>query len=58
MEQKPNKNVRGPDKFPRKKRGAMAHISMRLPQEVVDFFGKSTVRMREALETYMRENNV
>jgi hypothetical protein len=48
------KNVRGPDKFPRKQRPKMQHMSIRLPHEVIAYFGGSTVRRREALEIYVR----
>ncbi len=60
MEQQtpPAKRMRGPDKTPRKTRPKMKHLSMRLPYEVVDFFGGSTIAMREVLETHMRENKV
>jgi len=37
---------RGPNKVPRPK---MALISMRLPQEVLDFYEGSSVRMRAVL---------
>lgn len=47
---------RGPDKKPRAKRGKN-HRSyhIRLPQEVIDFYGSSTA-MRAALEKYMQES--
>jgi hypothetical protein len=33
----------------------MPHISIRLPQEVVDYYGGSTTRMRDALIAAMRD---
>jgi hypothetical protein len=58
MDQAQPKRVRGPDKAPRKTRPKMKHISMRLPHEVADFFGGSTIAMRDALEKHVRENKV
>lgn len=43
-EPKRYRGQRGPGKKER-----MAHLTIRLPQEVVDYFGGSTVKMREAL---------
>lgn len=45
-EPKRYRGQRGPDKVPRSR---MVHVSMRLPAEVVDYFGGSTINMREAL---------
>ena len=41
---------RGPGKRP-----TLRIVSVRLPQEVVDFFGGSTIRMREALVAHMQD---
>ena len=43
---------RGPNKVQRPR---MPHISIRLPQEVVDYYGGSTTRMRDALIAAMRD---
>lgn len=41
---------RGPNKV---KKESMVHVSIRLPQRVIDHFGGSSVRMREVLEAYI-----
>ena len=47
-EVKRKRGQRGPGK-----KGRMAHVTMRLPQDVVDYFGGSSIRMREALIQYV-----
>lgn len=52
---------RGPDLKPRKMRGKtslMKSVCIRLSPEVVEYYGGSSARMREALNTHMRENSV
>lgn len=49
-EAKRYRGKRGPGKKP-----SLRMVSMRLPQEVVDFFGGSTIRMREALVARMED---
>ena len=60
-EPKRKRGQRGPDLKPRKQRGKtslMASVCIRLPPDVVEYYGGSSVRMREALQEYMRENSV
>lgn len=42
---------RGPNKLAKPR---MAHVTMRVPQEVVDYYG-STIKMREALVAGMQQ---
>jgi len=44
---------RGPNKVPRPK---MKLLSLRLPQQLVDFYGGSTVAMRDVLLAYSKGN--
>jgi hypothetical protein len=60
-EPKRKRGQRGPDLKPRKKRpktSLMAYVSVRLSPEVIEYYGGSSVRMREVLEAHMRENSV
>lgn len=60
-EPKRKRGQRGPDLKPRKKRpktSLMGYVSIRLSPEVIEYYGGSSVRMREALEAYMRGNSV
>jgi hypothetical protein len=60
-ELKRKRGQRGPDIKPRKQRAktsVMQVVTIRLLPDVVEYYGNSSVRMREALETYMRENSV
>lgn len=60
-EPKRKRGQRGPDLKPRKQRdktSVMQVVTIRLLPDVVEYYGGSSVRMREALETYMRENSV
>lgn len=60
-EPKRKRGQRGPDAKPRKQRSktsVMQVVTVRLSPEVVEYYGGSSVRMREALNTHMRENSV
>lgn len=60
-EPKRKRGQRGPDAKPRKKRpttSVMQVVTIRLLPEVIEYYGGSSVRMREALEAYMRGNSV
>jgi len=60
-EPKRKRGQRGPDLKPRKQRdktSAMKIVCMRLPPDVIEYYGGSSARMREALQAYMRENSV
>lgn len=56
----PTKRGRGPDKKPRKRPTItgldLRLISIRLPVEVVEYFGGSTTKMRDALMRYIKDN--
>lgn len=41
---------RGPNKI---KKEALVHMSIRLPKDVVDYYGRSSIRIREALMKQM-----
>lgn len=43
MDQQPKRRGRGPGKRP-----AMAHITIRIPQRVIDHYGGSLLHMRDA----------
>jgi uncharacterized protein (DUF4415 family) len=60
-EPKRKRGQRGPDLKPRKQRGktsVMQVVTIRLPPDVIEYYGGSSARMREALQAYMRENSV
>ena len=44
---------RGPNKV---KKDRMPTIAIRLPQDVIDYYERSTVRMRQVLLDYMRNS--
>jgi hypothetical protein len=48
MSEQPERRGRGPGKRP-----AMAHVTMRLPQYVLDYYGGDKLKMRDAWVEYV-----
>jgi hypothetical protein len=52
-EPKRYRGQRGPNKI---KKDRMPTIAIRLPQDVIDYYGRSTVRMRDVLVDHVRRS--